>query len=191
MANLIIFGSIWFWILTVVSVGIIWNSLERALNSTEDDGGGIFATIILIAFGVLYYFFGSKEHVESIFQFIIHNSGTIIGIIGGYLVAGVIWSIVKWFFFLHDAKDKFLKNVSQYPNTYKMSEITKHIPTASDNKFRILTWMYLWVFSATWTLIDQPIKRTFRFIYNKLESTYDKMAVKIFGDLTNEDQKQA
>jgi len=189
MAHLIIFGSIWFWVLVTVTISIIWNSLERALNSSDDNGGGVLATIVLIGFGVLYYFFGSKEHVESIFQFVIHNSGLIIGCILGYLVFGVIWSIVKWFFFLHEKRDVYMKNVERYPSQYKKADIANHIPTAADNKFRILTWMYLWVFSATWTLIDQPIKRTFRFVYNKLESTYDKMALKIFDNVHDEDSK--
>jgi hypothetical protein len=178
MANLIIFGSVWFWILISAALGLIVWFLESALSDLdEDSGGGFEVTALLIGLGVAYYFCGSKEHVISALEFVRDHPLKLFGWVGLYLLVGVIWAFIKWYFFLLKSRDRQVerKKNSQYKDI--------EIPTAADNKFRILTWMNYWVFSVIWTALDEPVKRFFNFIFKKLEGRFDKISNSIFKDV--------
>lgn len=182
--GLLLFGTIWFWILIIVSVGLIVWFLEKALLDEYDDtGGGVKATLVIIAATTLYFFFGSKEHVIDAFNYVKDNPEQILLWFGLYLVVGVIWSVVKWFFFLHDKKIYYKeRKKSGYSDSFVL-------PTAAQNKYRILSWMYYWPFSTIWTIINQPIKRAFKFIYAKIESTFDKISASVFSDMIKEKEE--
>jgi len=184
--GIFIFGTLWFWLLITVTGGLILFFLETALLDDHDTGGGFKVTLVLIGAGLLYYFWGSKEDITSIFTYIKENPGNVLVLFGGYLVAGVVWAIVKWYFFLLNKKEY-----------YKRSNIPFHrvsIPKASNNKSRIISWMMYWPFSGLWTLINEPIKKAFQLIYRNIEGFFDRMSEKIFAkdiqDATKEWEEQ-
>lgn len=43
-------------------------------------------------------------------------------------------------------------------------------PSVRANKSRIMTWMGYWPWSMVWTLINDPIKRAFKAIYNRIHN---------------------
>src|SRR6202163_3363436 len=96
----LIVGTIWFWLLLLVGSGVIMYFLESALEKHSDTGGGIWATICVIALITTYYFLGSSAHILSILTYIATHPISIIGIVLGYLAIGVGWSIWKWYFFV-------------------------------------------------------------------------------------------
>jgi len=169
MMELFAFGTIGFWILSAVLFVMVIISLEY-----EEWGGGV-ATASFIGFFLILYFFGGKEFVMGIGSYIKHNTGTIIGFGLAYLGIGLVWSFVKWYFYLLGKKDYITEN--------NVTHIENYIPKAKDNKGRIISWMSYWPFSAFWTIINDPIKRMFRFIYARFENLYDKMEKKMFSDL--------
>jgi hypothetical protein len=60
------------------------------------------------------------------------------------------------------------------------------VPQVADNKSRITTWMAYWPWSAFWTLLNDPIRRLFRRLYNNLREFYQKMSDKVFADVKND-----
>ena len=178
MSHLIVFGSIGFIVVAFIAACLILWALDNALSEEHDDtGGGLLATIFLTGFIALYYFFGSKDHVGSIISYFIENPSAILWSFVGYLGLGVIWAFVKWYFYLHKRVAKEMGNTMITPYT------TVNIPIAGDNKWRIMSWMMYWPFSAVWTVINQPIKNAFNYIFIKLEGVFNSISKSMYKDV--------
>jgi hypothetical protein len=130
--------------------------------------------------------------------------------VGAYVGVGVGWSFVKWFSYLmsfrdafHEQKDAFcLKNgldsKVQVPED-KMEAFERHLasnvgwstahrgqllsmerPRASKNKARITAWASFWPFSVVGTVLNDPIRRLFNFLFNQFKALYQKMSDWVF-----------
>lgn len=183
--NFLLFGTLWFWVLFVLTSGIIIWLLEDALTTSSDEGGGRGATIAVLIFGVLYYFFGSSQDVINILVFIRDNPITILQYFVGYVLVGVAWAFFKWYFYVNTLRDraKKRKDDNEYINTIE-------VPKASYNKYRIMSWMYYWPFSAFWTLINEPLKKSFEYVYGKIAGSFDAISNKMFADLVKENEEK-
>lgn len=123
----------------------------------------------------------------------------------GYLVVGVLWSFVKWFSFLMNFRDKlrekkvaFLKarnlNVTGQIPESMVDDFKAYLnssydsdgrrlqfkPQASDNKARIVAWMSFWPFSFIGTVLNDPIRRLFNFLFNQFKAFYQRMSDHVF-----------
>ena len=144
----LLFGTVWFWLLFGgAAILIIW-FLESALDyeRDRDNGGGFFSTLTLAACILLYYFFGSSEDVRNILIYLKDHPGQALLRVGIYIVLGLVWSIFKWYFFLHN-KNEYLTKKFENDNLRESD-----FPKAKNNKSRIISWMSYWPFSAFWTL---------------------------------------
>lgn len=197
MFELFVVGSIGFWILVALEFLIL-----IALTEYEQPGWS-FVTLILV--GVLLHFFGNINLLKIA---VAHPGWTAIGIVG-YLFVGTIWSVVKWFFYVHRKKEEYIEAKKEYEDSpeydyppgdrYKQGETTIKLPweesrakkrlanskggpqpLVRDNKSRVLMWMTYWPWSALWTIIDDPIKRAFRAIYNLIHTQMQKISDKAF-----------
>lgn len=178
--DFLIFGTVWFWILTILTTGFIIFLMEDALTMSKDSGGGLRATFMLLLYTSLYALFGSSEHIGNIFSYAKNHAGSFLLIIVSYLFVGVIWSVVKWYFYVLNQRDEFRSSYNKNANP------KDHIPVARKNKSKILSWMMYWPFSALWTLINDPVRRAFRIIYNRIESYFDKISKSMFSsDMEN------
>jgi hypothetical protein len=182
--NFLLFGTLWFWVaLVVLSIAVIY-FLEDALSYNNDDGGGGLATLAIITFAMLYYWFGSKEDVVKILTYIRDNPTKILLYFLAYVAVGIVWAFVKWYFFVHSRYEKSKADKKDYHNR------TLVVPTARDNKFRIMSWMYYWPFSGLWTLINEPLKKSFKYVFSKISATFDRISNHMFSDLIQEEEKQ-
>lgn len=191
MSHLIIFGSIGFIVVAFIAIALIVWALDKALSDEHNDnGGGLLATMFLAGFVTIYYFFGSKEHVNSIVSYFVDNPSAILWSFGAYIGLGLIWAFIKWYFFLHKRVNRALEN-SKYETVYEYT--TVKIPTAGENKWRIMSWMMYWPFSAIWTAIDQPIKNAFNYIFIKFEGLFNAISKYMYKDVLDnlEAKKQA
>lgn len=119
----------------------------------------IFATCALIfGAGVMYLCGGAPDT-----SWIQAHPFLTAGIVLGYIVAGVLWSFVKWYFFLLDCKAKGLKR-----------------PYAEDNKSRIVSWMMYWPVSVIATCIFDFIKRAWNSLYEKISGVFDSITDKVY-----------
>lgn len=169
MMELLVVGTLWFWIVVSIAAIFIIYSLDT------EDWGGTGATVTLIITSVLIWIFGG-DTMSNIFSYISDNPMRILGFLGIYALAGVAWSFVKWYFYLLGTKERLLKDGNEDIRQYD-------IPTASDNKGRLIAWMTYWPFSAVWTIINDPIKRFFKFLFGRLENVFQKMSDRMFADV--------
>lgn len=181
MEQLIIFGTVWFWVFVCAVFGGIVFALEVALDDDNDTGGGIWSGILLVLAVAAYYFWGSKEDVINIGIFLRDNPVLILSCFLGYIVVGLVWAFFKWYFFVSNKLEYHKKQKEKYKHH------TFSVPSAGDNKFRIMSWMYFWPFSASWTLVNQPLKKSFKYVYEKTGVTFDKIAKKMFKSLVEQD----
>lgn len=125
--------------------------------------------------------------------------------VGGYFLVGTVWGIVKWWFFVTDNKGRY--NQARAEFLQRKNVTTKEIPEnlkkewkefvdrassryedrfvvtplAYNYKKKILIWMTYWPWSFVWTIINDPIKKLFRRIYEAISSQYQKISDHIFA----------
>ena len=88
-----------------------------------------------------------------------------------YVGVGVVWSFIKWYFYLLNERDEIKENVYM------------SIPTAASHKAQLFGWMAYWPWSALWTLLNDPFKRLFKLIVARLGKVYDKIAQTVMSDI--------
>ncbi len=54
------------------------------------------------------------------------------------------------------------------------------VPKARDHKAQILGWMIYWPWSLIWTLINDPVKRAFKWIYHQIQDLLQKISDRAF-----------
>jgi hypothetical protein len=198
--------------ITLILIGFI------ALFTEVENFG--WATITLIATLLLC----NQMFHANLFSYVKdHLLETLVGILV-YLAIGVVWSLCKWFTFLHKFKREFLAAKQEFITAHNLpaeTEITRDFltslqakyweieseqmdkgpfkhhprfkdvsfpysllyrPTAYSNKNKIIAWMSLWPFSFIGTLINDPVRRLFLFLFNQLKSFYEKISDYVFKD---------
>jgi len=138
-----------------------------------------------------------------IWYFVSSNPLSTLGFILSYIVIGVVWSFLKWSSYVKSVFDKFKKlkikfekqngtiddknrgdfnrilnsNFSTYfANKDDFDENIKTItPVASDKKSVITSWISYWPISFVATLLNDPFRKFFQWIYDCLSGFYDKI----------------
>jgi hypothetical protein len=59
-------------------------------------------------------------------------------------------------------------------------------PALSRHKGDILAWMTYWPWSGLWLLINDPVRRAFKYVYARISGTLQHMADRIFAEIDNE-----
>lgn len=181
--------------------------LECILTETENFG---WATVTLVLCGVASAALGHWLHIYSVLDFIRDHGVWTLAYVGVYVCVGVVWSFAKWFSFLmgfrdsfRSLKEGFLKSRDMDPNgqvpdnlrsafkdyirqnagwnnQYKHQLWEMERPRASKNKARITAWSAFWPFSFVGTLLNDPVRRLFNFLFNQFKALYQKMADHVF-----------
>lgn len=191
-------GSVLFWIL-MACISLLM------LVTVEYEKPG-WATLSLIVTFVLLAFLGNFNILN---QAMAHPVLTVLFVLG-YFALGTLWSVVKWWFYVHNRAEKLKEIQADYfaikgynPN-YKMSSEEKQKflsghpngwfrgyealdfatrPLARENKSRILTWMIYFPWSAIWTLINDPVKKLFKMIFLKIQSIFEGISKHAYKDI--------
>ena len=107
-----------------------------------------------------------------------------------YIMFGVLWSILKYWLHLLNFKDKYDDMKIRYFDDYPKNTIEawdKYISNEKKyykpNKDKIMNWMIWWIPSITWTIINDPIRKAFRWSYKRIVGVYDGIYEKVLGDL--------
>ena len=161
MFSLLAIGTIWFYLLLIISSIIIISFLET-------DSGG-WATFTMAITFLLLYIFGAKEILLNFFTYIKTYPERGIGLILLYFILGTLYSFAKWYFYLLDAKERGV--------------LKEHYSVRfTENKGRIISWMSYWPLSLVWTFIDQPVKRLFTYIYNRTGKIYQQIYLSVYKE---------
>lgn len=157
---------------------LIWVALvlfvivETALVENAAFG---WATLMLIICGLA----GTGLGVINIVPWILHNPISVLWLFIGYLVVGTGYSVIKWTLYVYNKVAEF----KEYGGNATSSIWTRYKPYVSENKERILGWMVFWPFSAAWTLINDPIRKSFNFIYNHISNFLQSISDRAFANL--------
>ena len=186
--DLIVVGTFWFWALIfAISIGMI------VLVEIEKSG---FAFLVLIGTFITFQFASDFNVV----QYIYHNPWAIgIGVIG-YVVIGIIWSMIKLrfyetkrrskydalkraFFILHDVPDDTV-NVPEELKSDWATYLEKNGPSydrmyylrnfndPTQHQGRIVSWIGYWPFSLAFTILNDPLRKIGNAIFESLKGTY-------------------
>ena len=183
MMTLFVLGSVGFWILTGLAALILF-----VMTEFEQPG---WATGTLIVTFVALAVFGNFNLWQ-----VVHGNpmGALLALLA-YVGVGAVWSVGKWWFHVkecrsnyQDLRDAFmernkLEKSADIPDDRKSSfqeVVSRHAsaakPLIRENKSRITIWMTYWPWSMTWTIINDPVKKTFRWVYHQLQAVYQAIA---------------
>ena len=185
-----VFWGVWFWILFGILV------LAEICFLENDNGYG--ATSSLFVFALLLMLFGDWNP----FPAMAADPFWVIQLIAMYIGAGTVWSVVKWYFHGLNVLDDFRETKKRFFNQQDIPEggkipkdkidrweglVERTYPTgipprAKENKATCLMWMTHWPFSMLWTIINDPFRRIFLFIYSRLTNMMQKISDHTFKD---------
>jgi len=77
--------------------------------------------------------------------------------------------------------NKFLADDYYGYRRYDERTLDGIIPSATENKERIVTWILWWPTSAFWTLLNDPLVRLANWMYSKFQGMYKKIANRAFA----------
>lgn len=187
LVEFFVFWGLWWWILlgTFVIAEIIF--LEN------DNGFG--ATVSLLTFGAAILFLGDWNP----FPLMMVDPLWAIEMVGAYFLGGAIWAVAKWYFHGLNVRDEYRNIKERFFNSegivgdkipQKLVNKWENIvnskfpygvpPKARDNLATIMMWMTHWPFSFVWTILNDPIRRIFMFIYARLAGLMQKISDAIF-----------
>jgi hypothetical protein len=195
---LFVFGSVAFWVTFAALMLIIW-----IFEENERFGG---ATIL---FGVTVAgLFIANPSLRATFK---AYPAIIIVVAVVYVLLGVIYSVLRWKLLLtdllttvrdnkltrtkarrRDGSDPFSNDVFKNEVDTEVSYRNRYVripPNVRDFKARIIGWMAYWPWSAAWFLINDPIKRAYRYIYESLVSYLQNMSDNTFKDYHSDKDK--
>ena len=161
--KMIALWSIPFWL-----IAIAWCILTIVFVDDGEDGNdsnGIGATVTFCLTALLLYFLGDAN-IKAFYSFSFYG---ILKFIASYFIIGIIWSFIKWYLLLLRKKETIINCES--------------IPSAKNYKKDIIVWMSYWPWSMVWTILNDPIKRFFNYVYLKFSTLYQKLADMMFEDI--------
>lgn len=193
--ELFLFGTFWFWVLTVAALVII--------TAFEECDQGIGATICLIAYIVILQWLGGND----ILGYILHHPIHIVVGLVTYFLIGTIWGVGKWAIYVKSrsqdlveafrdwceskkipwvkpmstetwedfehavyGRDKDGKDLESYrysssSNPYKKYQDYLTAPRIRDHKDRFIRWLAFWPVSMLYTLFNDMVRNICRQIY--------------------------
>lgn len=187
----LLFGGLLFWIAAaLVGAALLW---------TVETEAPVFATVIVLGSLAGLEFFSDIKP----FTYAVQNPFNVTAIIGAYMVAGVVWSLAKWGFYVRrlrtiyeETRARFLRNHSATDFSdpqLRKSFLREHPgiddyvrPAIADNKHRVILWMSYWPISAVWTIINDPLKQFFLWAYTNLGFLFDAITKSISGKYADE-----
>ncbi len=167
-------GSFFFWALALPIL------LAIGLWRIEEHGeSGLVAFLALVIMAGLQFFTDIKP-----FTFIWQHPAESLFLVLGYVAVGVAYVWLKWYSFVHAAarrlKDWQSRNTNQQAYGHHIG--VKSLPIrVGDYKWEIFGWMFYWPLSGAWTLLNDPVRRLFNAIYERIGGTLQKIADKAFN----------
>jgi len=181
-------------IFAIGSIGffLLWAAVSVVIVVAEDLERFGLAGLGLVAAFTVMALWGDFNVIEVARS----NPLLIAELVGGYFVAGTVWAIIKWWFFVRDCRYRYEEDKAEFLTCHGikgkkipdelLAQWKRHCeiaygygrnrlgdlataPQARHNKARIMRWMMFWPWSAVWTIINDPIKKLFKRIYRTIQ----------------------
>lgn len=201
LAGALAFGSLTFW---AFWIGIVIATLVL-VGLTDNEHYG-WATVVLVGFFVLVGWMG----IFNLYTYTYTNPWGVLFYFLGYLGIGCVWGAAKWWQFCKKMRDiyetakadflkangatelnatlrvewtKKLQNRSRYDRHYVLCA---EAPVASQNKEKIMNWMYLWPFSMLGTFLSDFLRNIWTKLYNWMGGIYDSISLAVWKGTEND-----
>lgn len=145
-------GTIWFWIICVISSIIFIACIEHDHYSTP--------TVLAIILGIIYW--------KAIAAFGLPAIALTIAI---YAVVGMLWFLFRWFRHVNKEVVKYHEKYGKELTQSQTSDLKNDV-SVSQNKSRIMGWIAYWPWSLTWSLTGD----FFNMCYDAMSGWYQKIA---------------
>jgi hypothetical protein len=195
LEGLFALGTIWFWLLLFIDFCVI-----TALVENES---GVWATIVFLGSLFGLNFLWKLPIIDSVKA----NPGHTALLVLSYFAIGIVWSIVKWYFFVHNKMVKYNQYKAEFLKTNKAESLTPELavkflenlasrydarsegidgtaPAASEHKAALTRCGTYWPFSIVGTMLNDVVRRAWEYIYEMLQTTYQRMSEAIFKSAT-------
>jgi hypothetical protein len=176
--ELFVAGAPAFWALLVVETILLIALIEL--------GKGALATLSFVAALLLLYFLGDTN----VLGFALHHPLLLpLGAIS-YFAIGTCWAIAKWWLYVRDQRSGYDELRTDFCHEHRLDgTIPERLqqawlerlqasasrrrrieirPRARQHKGNILTWMAYWPWSLGWTILNDPVRNAFRFVYHHI-----------------------
>ena len=172
MLTLLAIGSLWFWLMIIVSIVAITALIENEQNAWAD--------VVFVATFVLLYKFGCGQSLTNLWSMVTTHIWQTILLVLGYFAAGTVYSILKWALYVKDGKQRILDSGAKfYADKW----------TPDYHKAKITHWMIYWPISGIWTIISNPVVKLFNRIFNSIKVVYQNISDRIMKDLIDKAKK--
>jgi hypothetical protein len=189
-------GTLWFWLLFFIDFVVI-----TALVENEQ---GFWATVTAIGSIIGLNYLWKLPILVTVKA----NPGHTALLILSYFLLGAGWSLVKWFFYLHKQRIKYEEYKAKFLEENKAKELTPELaaklsdtiagsprryapyndsegvtatpPSARAHKGDLTRWATYWPFSIVGTLLNDVVRKAWTYIYELLQSTYQRMSNYVF-----------
>lgn len=176
------FGTIGFWIFSVAVI----IAMLTCINFQKGAG----ATVVALATVLAFQFYGGYD----IFGYVKHNPLTMLYVIGAYGAAGIVVGVFKWWRYVRNNLSKYQEakaeymadggNASGWPRYRDQGNYNgiKFIfePVARRHKAAITMWMTYWPLVLIWTVINDPVRKFFRAVYDRLGGMLESISKNAF-----------
>ena len=142
------------------------------------------------------------SYKSEVWGFVSSNPGSTIGFVLSYIVVGVIWSLIKWRSYVGTKansfnliKEEFIKEYGEIKSNWKQwieylnsisnvfyeswspeKIVSTIVPLALSKKALIVSWISYWPISFCATLLNNPFRRFFEWVYSIVSGIYEKMS---------------
>jgi hypothetical protein len=183
-------GSVGFWALVVLETGLLIFLIEW--------GRGVFATASLAVTMALLYFLGDVNFLG----FVIHHPVTLVLGLVVYFAAGTVWSVAKWWLFVRDMRTRYDDLRADFCQEHNLDgTITEQLqplwlerlessgrrgrrieirPRARKHRGQVVAWMAYWPWSLAWTVLNDPVRKSCRIIYQHIHDYLQEISNNAF-----------
>lgn len=178
MLEFLLVGTLWFWI-------VLAATLVGMLVALELENGWLATGITIVTVGLLCW----ANNVAPQAWVAQHPIGTL-GLGLGWFIAGAVWGAVKWYFWLLRKRDRLIgrgllkDGVATQEFHFDERYVKKgesFVPQVRDHKALVIMWMTYWPFSMVWTLINDPVRRAWDWLYARIGEKLQDIANKVFA----------
>lgn len=201
LAGILAVGSLafWgFWLAVIIAFFVL-------IGLTENEHYG-WASVL---FGVGFVLLGVTG-IFNVYSFAIQHPGALIGRVLGYIGIGVVWGAIKWWRYCVKQRKLYEAAKTDFLKANKVKELTPELrvewtqklqeanrysrhyvlhseaPDWSENKEKIMNWMYLWPFSVFGTVFSDFVLRLWKNICEYMGGVYDSIAASVWKGTEND-----
>ncbi|TSC89160.1 MAG: hypothetical protein G01um10143_541 [Parcubacteria group bacterium Gr01-1014_3] len=202
VAGVMAVGAIGFWILVALEFICLITCMAK--------DKGTWATVSLIATCAILNWVSGMP----LLHWVAGHFWLALAYAGGYFVAGTVWSVVKWYSYVTDQRERYDEMKDAFFKNYNLNAITADNrtawkrwlddghesgkgcgrtrckcvgqPLARNHKDDVIRWMSYWPFSLLWTVLFNWVVKVCHKIYQHIQASLQRISDYKFKDTASD-----